>query len=139
MGIIVVGVDATDTAHEAARVAADLAARLGSSLHVVTAFDRSGALRVEGGDVPHTVTSIDQAEALVATVAADFRPKVPEMTTAAAQGHPAQVICEEAERVGADLIVVGNKRTHGVTRVLGAVAGKVVSHAPCDVYIAHTT
>ncbi len=139
MGIIIVGVDSTDTAHEAARVAADLAARLGSSLHIVTAFERGASLHVDKGEVPHDVTSLDQAEALVAAVAADFRAKVPEVTTSAAQGHPDKVICDEAERVDADLIVVGNKRTRGVSRVLGAVASKVVSHAPCDVYIAHTT
>ena len=139
MGIIVVGVDASDTAHEAAAVASRLAAGLGSPLHIVTAFERGGAVRAEGGDKAHTVRAIDQAETLVATVAADFRASVPRVTTAVGSGKPADVICSEAERLGADLIVVGNKRTQGVTRVLGAVAAKVVSHAPCDVYIAHTS
>ena len=139
MGIIVVGVDASDTAHEAAVVASRLAAGLGSPLHIVTAFDRGGSVRAEGGDKAYTVRAIDQAETLVATVAADFRASVPAVTTAVGGGKPADVISAEAERVGADLIVVGNKRTQGVTRVLGAVAAKVLSHAPCDVYIAHTT
>lgn len=75
----------------------------------------------------------------MATVAADFRAAVPEVTTAVGSGKAADVICSEAERVGAELIVVGNKRTQGVSRVLGAVAAKVLSHTPCDVYIAHTT
>jgi nucleotide-binding universal stress UspA family protein len=138
MGIIVVGVDASDTAHKAAEVAARLASDLRSPLHVVTAYDRTGSARAGGGDKAYSVRAIDLAETLVATVAADFRASVPEVTTAAASGKAADVICAEAERVGADLIVVGNKRTQGVTRVLGAVAAKVVSHAPCDVYIAHT-
>ena len=139
MGIIVVGVDASDTAHEAARVAASLAQRLGSRLHIVTAYDRGGSGRVVGGAVDAPVRPLDRAETLVATVAADFRTKVPEVTTAAASGAAPDVICDEAARVGADLIVVGNKRVKGPSRVLGAVAAKVVSHAPCDVYIAHTT
>jgi len=137
MGIIVVGVDASDTAHEAAAVASRLAAGLGSTLHIVTAFERGGSAHTQGGDQAHTVRAIDRAETLVATVAADFRASVAEVTTAVGSGKAADVICAEAERVGADLIVVGNKRTQGMSRVLGAVAAKVVSHTPCDVHIAH--
>jgi nucleotide-binding universal stress UspA family protein len=139
MGIIVVGVDSSDTAHKAAQVASRLAADLDLPLHIVSAVDRTGSVRAGSGDKAHMVRPIDLAETLVATVAADFRASVPEITTAVSTGKPADVICAEAERVGADLIVVGNKRTQGVTRVLGAVAAKVVSHAPCDVYIAHTS
>ena len=38
----------------------------------------------------------------------------------------------------ADVIVVGNKRVQGVSRILGSIARYVAAHAPCDVYIAHT-
>ena len=38
-GIIVVGVDGSETAKRAAQSAKDLAAALGASLHVVSAFD----------------------------------------------------------------------------------------------------
>lgn len=139
MGIIVVGVDASGTAHDAAEAASRLAASMGSRLHIVTAFDRSGPTQRVGGDQADTVRAIDRAETLVATVAADLRRAVPEVTTSVASGKPADVICAEAERLGADVIVVGNKRTQGASRVLGAVAAKVVSHTPCDVYIAHTS
>ena len=38
----------------------------------------------------------------------------------------------------AELIVVGNRRTQGIGRVLGSVAVSVAAHAPCDVYIVKT-
>jgi nucleotide-binding universal stress UspA family protein len=139
MGLIVVGVDDSETAHAAALIAVRLATSLGSALHVVTAFDKGGALKVDGPGGSIAVTPVDRAEALLERIAAEFRRAVPDLTTAAGQGRPAEVICAEAERVGADLIVVGNKRMHGAPRILGAVASKVATLAPCDVYIAHTT
>jgi nucleotide-binding universal stress UspA family protein len=36
------------------------------------------------------------------------------------------------------MIVVGNRRMHGIGRVLGSVANSVAHNAPCDVYIAKT-
>lgn len=36
------------------------------------------------------------------------------------------------------MIVVGNKRTQGLSRVLGAVAGEIAHNAPCDVLIVKT-
>ena len=38
----------------------------------------------------------------------------------------------------ARMIVVGNRRMHGIGRVLGSVANSVAHNAPCDVYIANT-
>jgi nucleotide-binding universal stress UspA family protein len=43
-----------------------------------------------------------------------------------------------ATDIGADLIVVGNRRVQGIGRLLGSVATDVAQHAPCDVYIVKT-
>ena len=51
---------------------------------------------------------------------------------------PATALCNEARSLDASVIVVGNKRTQGVTRFLGSVAGGVVKSAPCAVHIVHT-
>jgi nucleotide-binding universal stress UspA family protein len=48
------------------------------------------------------------------------------------------VILDEAQKVGADLIVIGNVRMQGAKRVLGAVANDVLHHAPCDVLLVKT-
>lgn len=52
-------------------------------------------------------------------------------------GHPASKILEAAEAIGADLIVLGSRGTHGIERfLLGSVSSKVAAHAKCDVLIA---
>jgi len=52
------------------------------------------------------------------------------------QGSPEKMIIEEAERWGADLIMVGS---HGYSQIhrflLGSVAQSVVLHAPCSVEV----
>jgi nucleotide-binding universal stress UspA family protein len=37
------------------------------------------------------------------------------------------------------MIVVGNRRVQGVTRVLGSIPLDVAKQAPCNVFIVHTT
>ena len=54
------------------------------------------------------------------------------------QGKPATAFVDEAIRLDARLIVVGNRRVQGVGRILGSVASSVAAHAPCDVYIVKT-
>ncbi len=60
--------------------------------------------------------------------------------TKSVSGDPADMICETAEREGADLIVVGNKGMTGAKRfLLGSVPNQVSHHAPCNVLIVKTT
>ncbi len=49
-------------------------------------------------------------------------------------GSPAKAVCEFAEQVNADLIVIGTHGRTGVSHLLiGSVAENVVRHAPCAV------
>lgn len=138
MSIILVGVDGSETASEAAATAARLADSLGAGLHVVCAFPASAPTPTAGADAP---TSRDTAEELATTTAGALRSAYPGLTvTADAEpGKPAEALVLAAEQAGATLIVIGNKRVQGVSRILGSVAVDVVRKAPCDVYIAHTT
>ena len=58
------------------------------------------------------------------------------VTTEVIKGYPKHAILDEAERWGADLIVVGSHGYSGLTRLLlGSVSQAVASHAKCSVEI----
>jgi nucleotide-binding universal stress UspA family protein len=60
-------------------------------------------------------------------------------STRVEDGDPAERICDVAEEVRADTIVLGNRGTHGSRwRVRESVPNLVLRHAPCSVYIVDT-
>jgi nucleotide-binding universal stress UspA family protein len=65
--------------------------------------------------------------------------KTSKISTEIIQGPPRQVIVEEAEKWGADLIVMGSRGLGTWNRLLlGSVSSAVVHHAKCSVEIART-
>jgi nucleotide-binding universal stress UspA family protein len=136
-GIIVVGVDGSGTAKKAAESARDLAAALGASLHVVSAFDSDRTEVFGSGSDRWIVSDADAAEQVARTVAESLGRDIT-VTYSAARGRPADALIKEAVRMEARIIVVGNRRMQGIGRVLGSVANSVAHNAPCDVYIANT-
>ena len=136
-GIIVVGVDGSATANKAAESAKELAEALGGTLHVVSAFDSDKTEVFGSGSDRWIVSDADAAEQVARTVAESLGRDIT-VTYSAARGRPADALIKEALRVDARMIVVGNRRMHGIGRVLGSVANSVAHNAPCDVYIANT-
>ena len=137
-GIIVVGVDGSETAMRAAETAQGLAASLDATLHVVTAFDSDRTEVYGSGSDRFIVSDAGEAEKVAKDVAAQLSTEGLKVTYSSARGKPAEAIIREAERFDARLIVVGNRRMRGLGRVLGSVANSVAHNAPCDVYIANT-
>lgn len=140
MSIVVVGIDSSPTAAEAARSAARLAAALGGSLALVIAHPNTRPSHVAGpgGDSWDTSAGAE-ARTTANAVMLDLKQIVNDIKVVEAVGKPADVLVEQAEKLGATVIVVGNRRVQGASRVLGAIATAVARHAPCDVYIAKTT
>jgi nucleotide-binding universal stress UspA family protein len=136
--IVVVGVDGGEPSLRAARKAADVAASRGATLHVVTVVDKAAVEQVPGRPGGSLLTSGEVGEGIAAVVARDLRTIVGDVTSTVLQGKPSVALVDEAKRLDADLIVVGNRRVQGISRVLGSVAGGVAAHAPCDVYVAKT-
>lgn len=137
--IVVVGVDRSQTSARAAAIAARVARDRGARLHVLCAYDKLETREIGEGSDSWIYTSVDEATEVAMGVAAQIGDAL-EVSTSAAQGKPQEVLIEEAARLSAELIVVGNKGTHGFGgRVLGSIATAVVNHAPCDVYVAKTT
>ena len=137
-GVVIVGVDGSETAMRAAQAAQQLALGLGASLRVVSAFDSNRTEVVEIGTDKWIVSDAAEAEAVARAVAERLADDRLEVTYSAARGKPGEALVKEAEVQDARLIVVGNRRMQGLGRVLGSVANTVAHTAPCDVYIAKT-
>ena len=143
---IVVGTDGSATAALAVRHAAELAKAFGARLTVVSAFSSGTAAAVERavGDVPldmqWMLTDSAQADELAATGRAIAEEVgVAQVACRVQSGDPATVLLDQADDVGADLLVVGSKGMSTASRfLLGSVANKVSHHSPCDVVIVHT-
>lgn len=151
-GIILTGVDRSETALRAAEKAASLAQALHTELHVISAFSVDLTRTVRSNMNEHnpsaTVSAVkratevreqeaqETAEAVVAQLAKKFGDVA--FVARAAEGSPSSVLVREAQEHSAEVIVVGNKRVQGASRILGSIARSVAADAPCDVYIAHT-
>jgi nucleotide-binding universal stress UspA family protein len=138
MHTIIVGVDQSDTARRAAFAAAKLATACGKPLHVVMAVNRAKSVDVTvGGSDRWHLDWLSNAEQFLDALIGEL-PGAP-ITRTVSMKDPATAMCEEAERLEADIIVVGNRRVQGASRLLGAIASDVARRAPCDVLIANTT
>jgi nucleotide-binding universal stress UspA family protein len=143
---IVVGTDGSDTAREAVRQSVELAARLGSRLHIVSAYEPVPGARLRDEavqappDMQWMVNPREDVDATLAEAAEAAQAGGVESDVYARQGDPADAILDVAEEQGADLIVVGNKGMTGARRfLLGSVPNRVSHHAPCSVLIIRTT
>jgi nucleotide-binding universal stress UspA family protein len=141
MNEVVVGIDGSKAAHHAAERAADMATRYGYPLHIVMAVPQIVIADMGAGMAGAATMYADSAaaaEKLVAAAAEEFARSVGQVTSAVVMKEPATALCDEAERISASCIVVGNKRVQGMARLLGSVAGGVAKSAPCDVLVVHT-
>ncbi|MFT4082120.1 MAG: universal stress protein [Nocardioides sp.] len=140
MSAIITGVDGSDTAADAALAAARLASALDVELVVVCAFDKLEYEEIDTGDQTFEFTTAEWAHNVATRAIVPLKRAYPDLQAAAtsAQGKPADVLLQTAAEHDADLIVVGNKRVQGVSRILGSIAADVARHATCDVYVANT-
>ena len=137
-GPIVVGVDGSPTAQRAAERALDLAIGMKAPLHVVSAHTEDETVHVRSGSDGWVMSNADNALHAAEQVVAALDPAGLEIVPASVHGRPAEALISYAERVGAQMIVVGNQRMRGITRVLGSVANSVSHNVTCDVLIANT-
>jgi len=101
------------------------------------------AIDIYAGYVPTTTeietTARENAEKVLETTSQKIRSVVFDnvfISTEILFGSPDSRIVETAEKIGADLIIVGS---HGYNRwerlLLGSVSDSVVHHAPCSVLV----
>ena len=137
MNEIIVGVDRSDTARRAAFTAAQLAVSLDKPLHLVMAVSRTQPISFGSGSDSFHTDWLTSAEEFLDALGGELPAK--QISRTVSLLDPATAMCDEAQRLEATMIVVGNRRVQGLARVLGAVASDVARQAPCDVLIANTT
>ncbi|HVL88954.1 MAG TPA: universal stress protein, partial [Actinomycetota bacterium] len=119
---ILVGVDGSPTAAEAARTSFDLAMM----------FRTEATLLYVAGD--------PMVGSIVLEQVMKQKPNATAAVTKIVEGDPAEKICGVARDEGIQLIVVGNRGLTGARRmVMGSVPSKVAHGSPCDVLIVKTS
>ncbi|MEU4833400.1 universal stress protein [Streptosporangium sp. NPDC023615] len=145
-GTILVGTDGSPSSFGAVSSAASLAAATGAVLVLACAYapmrERERTAAADAlGDLSYKVTGSTPADdALRAArehaVAAGART----IELAAEEGDAVDVLVSLADRLGADLVVVGNRGLNSLAgRLLGSVPSAVSQRAGRDVLIVHTT
>ena len=115
-----------------------------TKVHIISAYERSymmyaspmGTMNEYNADADKfLLKSAETAAENAATILRKINPKL-SVSTAVIEGSPKVVILEEAEKFGANLIVVGS-HGHGVVAgfLLGSVSQAVALHAKCSVEI----
>ena len=136
--VIVVGTDGSAHAERALDEAIAIAARDQAALHIVTAFPDSGMLReqVTSSSEPIHVNLSEVADMVLARAAERAQASGIAAETHSEEADPAEAILDVAQRVNADLIVVGSRGLSGLKRfVIGSVSSKVSQHAHSNVMI----
>jgi len=144
---ILVGTDGSATAAKAVRQGVELARACDAALHLVSVARTVPAAAMGGPDAPAVMAAGLEWESvtrehlgqLLEELAAGIRARGVGVETHVASGDPAQEIVDVARRVGADLIVVGNRGMKGARRLLGSVPNAISHRAPCSVMIVRTT
>ena len=136
---LLVGADNSATALRAVQAAVELAHAFDARLHIVTAYKPQAVLTPDLPAEFLEANYLPPADSLLDELISVARRANVDAEVHAATGEPAEAIVRVATRVGADLIIVGNKGMRGARRVLGSVPNSIAHHAPCSVLIVDTT
>ena len=139
---ILVPIDFSPNAEQALAYAAELADKLGATLHLVNAIGIPALGAPEIG-LTYTASLIEQMtvenQKAVDAIATRTRPTTRGGGAFVRTGDARDVILQTAKEVNADLIVMGTHGRRGLTRaLLGSVAESVVRHSPIPVLTVRT-
>ena len=133
---ILLGVDGSEHALHAAKVAGELARQLGSDMWVVACFDPVPAYLGEP-NLQHAVNlRLQQAEEVLAPALEEIG-KIPGLLRKEIlEGPPAEAILNVAQARDNDLIIMGTRgRGQLAGLLLGSQSHKVITHASCPVML----
>jgi len=128
---ILVAYDGSESADRAFEQALDLAGKYGAELHVLTV-----ARPPDFGEEVETEAVVENSRRHAHHIQKPLKDKAPNAHLAVSVGHPTVKITAYAESHGIDLIVMGHRgKTLFERWLIGSVAKKVISYAPCSVYV----
>ncbi|KAF1053793.1 MAG: Stress response protein NhaX [Stenotrophomonas maltophilia] len=132
---LLLAIDGSAQSHRLVATSIEMAAPLGATVQVVCAVDQAFALpqpdALEYPPAEHEQHAaqqlVDQALAQLGSCAGEGR---------VVAGDPAQSILREAQRLEADLIVIGHRHLGRIERLLDPSVGqRVIERAPCPVLV----
>lgn len=139
---ILVAIDGSEGSKKAARFAHDLAQQTNARLTLlfvleppqVVPFGPLDAFAVAAP--PRSPEELERVRKLLDQIAADLQNQQAQKIVEI--GRPADTICDQASKLGADLVVVGARGLGpGGRLVLGSVSDRVVHHAGRPVTVVH--
>lgn len=139
---LMLATDGSPTAEKATATAIDLARQLNADLYIVSVWDIPYAPYSAMGFAPVAMNGElakldqDQAAKVLYEAASRAEENGVEARTSILRGFPVEAICEAAERVDPQFLVVGSHGWGVVKRALfGSVSTGVLHHAPCPVLV----
>lgn len=134
---ILVALDGSPRTALVLREAESLAARHGAALHLCRAVNIPLGMPIEAWSLSGdelTARLVEDAHrdlgdllrGLPAAIHGEIHVRI---------GRPAQVICDIADAIPADLVVIGSHGFDALDRLLGTTAARVVNHANCSVLV----
>ena len=141
---ILVGVDGSEGSRKALAFAQDLASQAGARLTLLAVLELPTVLPFAPMESYAVLPNEHQNEEYMRRLREELdRAAVPgippeRIDRRVETGRPAEVLCKQAEALGADLLVVGARGAGTVARLLvGSVSDRVVHHARRPVTVVH--
>ncbi|MCS7000192.1 MAG: universal stress protein [Bacteroidota bacterium] len=135
--ILAVGVDTSLPSLSAARVAGELARRLGAEIVLISVIDRTKAIGdIDAGIGIEEARMVVRREAEQALEQAKAEVGDVPLRTMLIEGEPKHEILRAADHVGADAIVVGTHGRKGIARLVeGSVSEYILRHSSVPVIV----
>jgi nucleotide-binding universal stress UspA family protein len=134
---ILVAVDPSDTTYLPVKRAAEMARKEDAELTLICVVETMNVALETGIGVQVIEALRDHAAKALETAKAEARAASVEARTLLVEGvSPAESVVDAAKETGCDLVVTGTRGKKGAARLLlGSVAQKVVTLAPCSVLV----
>ena len=134
---ILVAHDGSKVSDKALKKAVELSVVLGSSLTVLSVIPELYLTELPDPERQRIMEALtDETKAAMEKIRSSLSGKSVDAKTIIRQGHAAEKILETAQKMKADLIVVGSHGRHGARKFLiGSVSSRVVDHSSCPVLV----